>query len=399
LNAKVISFVSAKGGTGKTVISASFAQLLGVLNKKVLLIDADADTNGLTIFYLSQMISERMAKDEKNVFTIGIFEAKKGQLPNPFKLNEHVDIIPSTYVMEQTSNIDEVEFKTTLEQIIKTFIIEYNYIFIDAQAGSDTYAEIAMSVADEVIIVSEYDPVSISGVNRLIQLFGNIIPYEKRWLLYNKVLPEFAITLRETRIAEKILSPIPWDKEVMLAFARRRLAIDVDKGNQHTLAIIRTISSLFGKEIDEEIENWKRQKSEVIREPVQKQIDKIENEIVAVEESVNMMRHKLEELKDRPNKIIRYAIAFWGMFISYYLIFSYLFDFRITELFFAIAGVGISVTILLRETMGKRAREEQVSRMSELEVAIFKLDELKSRYQKYKLLADSDIDKLLEESI
>ena len=163
MSAKVISFVSAKGGTGKTVISASFAQFLGALNKKGLLIDTDADTNGLTIFYLSGMISARKIMADKNIFATGIFESDKDRLPTPFKLDKHVDIIPAAYVMEQTASVDEKKFKRALRQTLKVLGKEYDYVFLDAQAGSDTFAEITIALADEVIIVSEYDPVSLAG--------------------------------------------------------------------------------------------------------------------------------------------------------------------------------------------------------------------------------------------
>jgi cellulose biosynthesis protein BcsQ len=50
--ARIICLASAKGGSGKTVIASAFAQVLSGLNKKVLLIDTDGATNGLTLVNL-----------------------------------------------------------------------------------------------------------------------------------------------------------------------------------------------------------------------------------------------------------------------------------------------------------------------------------------------------------
>ena len=49
MSARVICFASAKGGSGKTVITATIGSFLAALGKRVLLIDTDAATNGLTL--------------------------------------------------------------------------------------------------------------------------------------------------------------------------------------------------------------------------------------------------------------------------------------------------------------------------------------------------------------
>jgi cellulose biosynthesis protein BcsQ len=57
---KVICFASAKGGTGKTTISATLAKFLVGLDKKVLLVDMDAVTNGLTLLYVEEMLKAKI---------------------------------------------------------------------------------------------------------------------------------------------------------------------------------------------------------------------------------------------------------------------------------------------------------------------------------------------------
>ena len=59
MTAKVICFASAKGGSGKTVISASLAKFLAAVGKKVLLVDMDAATNGLSLLYLDELVNAR----------------------------------------------------------------------------------------------------------------------------------------------------------------------------------------------------------------------------------------------------------------------------------------------------------------------------------------------------
>src|SRR6266849_5465081 len=53
---RVICFVSVKGGSGKTVITTSTAYVLTRSGKRVVLIDADFSTRGLSLFVLSSLI-------------------------------------------------------------------------------------------------------------------------------------------------------------------------------------------------------------------------------------------------------------------------------------------------------------------------------------------------------
>src|SRR5262249_23179023 len=52
LSGRVIAFASAKGGTGKTVLAASTALALLRSGKRVLVIDGDFSTRGLSLFVL-----------------------------------------------------------------------------------------------------------------------------------------------------------------------------------------------------------------------------------------------------------------------------------------------------------------------------------------------------------
>ena len=336
MRSKVICFASAKGGSGKTIISAALAKFLAGLGKKVLIVDTDAATNGLSLFYLEELVNARKhlgeedvylfswdnvpgddskrllrslrddldigwvenvkidkSGDGKNIrifkgensveimldenkekatlkisdgrihdlkvkiengklnlydktFACGIFETQGGKLATPFKIDESTDMIPTTYVIKQTEGVSQDEFKRSISKALSAFQDKYDYIILDAQAGSDIYAKIAIENADKIVVVSEYDPISAEGVDRLRHLFPEALSYDKTWILFNKVLPEFSKSLGDFLSVGRYLSPIPWDAEVVRAFARRRLAIDMDRGNDYALAIMQTAYSLLG---------------------------------------------------------------------------------------------------------------------------------------------------------
>ena len=64
---RVIAFASAKGGTGKTVLAASTALVLIRSGKRVLIIDGDFSTRGLSLFILGSILhtSDLVVREEE----------------------------------------------------------------------------------------------------------------------------------------------------------------------------------------------------------------------------------------------------------------------------------------------------------------------------------------------
>lgn len=265
---------SPKGGSGKTVLTATFATFLHALGKKVLIIDTDASTNGLTLMYLKEVMLQSEHAIAENRKPSGTYEVNDAYFtPELVRLPNGVHLIPATYSFINTEEISLNSFTESLKWILKFTNSEYDYIFLDAQAGSDNYAHVAMrkDISNEVVIVSEYDPLSAAGIERLKALFREDLTYNRTWVLLNKMLPDFVQSFSDFLEVAKYLSPIPWDAEVVKAYARRKLALDLEYGNEFTLAILQTIKVLLGDEIKNEIDDWVENKSAIIREPIQTQ--------------------------------------------------------------------------------------------------------------------------------
>lgn len=489
---KVICFASAKGGSGKTIISATLAKLLTGLGKKVLIVDMDAATNGLSLFYLEELVNARL--DEKDVYLFswndvlrndskrllsslrddldigwvenaeirksyggktilisndnnsakimidankekatlkisdgrihdlkvknengklnlygktpprGIFEAKEGKLATPFKIDESTDMIPATYIMKQTEGASQENFRRSISETVSAFRDKYDYIILDAQAGSDIYAKIAIENADKIVIVSEYDPISAEGVDRLRHLFPEALSYDKTWILFNKVLPEFSKSLGDFLSVGRYLSPIPWDAEVVRAFARRKSAIDMERSNDYTLAIMRTAYALLGDEIGEEINRWKQDKEESIREPARSQLETIEEEMLHTDEARIETQYQLRDLQQRPKVFATYiAVGIISTVIMISLLFlmsdSYMGYFYIEtfqRLSIAIIPLLIGIVLVYSFMIERHSREKRKKLEGQANALALRLEDLKDRRQKKRVLVESDIETLLE---
>ncbi len=116
----IISFVSAKGGSGKTSVAASTAKVLANLGLQVLLIDFDSITNGLTLLHLENVskIIESKNHNDKNTLK-GILEminSSDYENPTLIKLEENLEFLPFNYRYSETKS--GIDYKKLSEQIV-----------------------------------------------------------------------------------------------------------------------------------------------------------------------------------------------------------------------------------------------------------------------------------------
>jgi cellulose biosynthesis protein BcsQ len=289
---------SAKGGSGKTVLTATFGTFLAGVGKKILLIDTDAATNGLTLFYIKEVMLQAEYALSENREPRGVYDFVTSlNPPEVVKLKSGPHLIPATYAFKNTESMLAEEYKTSLNNTLSSVRDIYDYVFLDAQAGSDIFAQIAMSrgMSDEVVIVSEYDPMSAAGVERLKGLFREELTFVRTWVLLNKMLPDFVQSFSDFLEVAKYLSPIPWDADVVRAYARRRLALDPEYGNEHTLAVLQTVRGLFGEDLSQDLEAWVAKRATIIREPIEEQYKDAELELEAIlKEGIALRQKRLQ---------------------------------------------------------------------------------------------------------
>ena len=190
MNAKVYCFVSAKGGSGKTSLAANIATFVMAIGRKCLLVDCDPATHGMTLLYLSE-VAQRADPDAKGLFDLEGAEHLADLLPKcVVELDNGAHLFPASYRSEIAR--DPVPRDAdTLASVVEVARKSYDVVILDAQAGADTYARVAMSrsVSDEVVIVSEYDPLSAAGVEMMKRSIGDDLGYARTWILLNKILP------------------------------------------------------------------------------------------------------------------------------------------------------------------------------------------------------------------
>lgn len=166
---KVISIANQKGGVGKTTTAVNLAASLGVLEKKVLIIDADPQANatsGIGFDANDKELSLYFVLSD----TVSISEViKTTQSPNLDLIQSSIDLVGIEIELVDTKNR---EYK--LKDKIKEIKDLYDYIIIDCAPSLGLITLNALTCSDSVIIPIQCEYFALEGLGKLLNTIKSI---------------------------------------------------------------------------------------------------------------------------------------------------------------------------------------------------------------------------------
>ncbi|CAL2104318.1 Sporulation initiation inhibitor protein Soj [Tenacibaculum sp. 190130A14a] len=166
---RIIAIANQKGGVGKTTTTVNLAAALGVLEKKVLLIDADPQANatsglGLdveTIELGTYQVLEHTISPKDAILTT--------ESPNVDLIPAHIDLVAIEIEL-----VDKQQREYMLQKALKDVKDDYDYILIDCAPSLGLITLNSLVAADSVIIPIQCEYFALEGLGKLLNTIKSV---------------------------------------------------------------------------------------------------------------------------------------------------------------------------------------------------------------------------------
>lgn len=160
MTARIIAIASGKGGVGKTTIALNLGFAMASLKKNVLVVDTDVSLPNLDLY---------TGLEKPLITLLEVLNGSANIQSAIYSIQMGLNIMPCGSSLEALRSVDIDKLGDIISELKNS---EFDYVILDVPAGLSRFSLLPMTYSDEVILIVNPDPASISDAQKVRTVSG-----------------------------------------------------------------------------------------------------------------------------------------------------------------------------------------------------------------------------------